>query len=360
MNKCLVLLKNGKYEFMSDDKIRKKLEDINIIMISTIGINSYIPVKPNKYMKFVSGFITYRLEEFYTDTDFNYYNSIYHEHKTIEFTSLSELYTIISSIDRIDFINYIEMDNDSSLYGFGFDIGYIEVGLYDSNKDLTYYKEIKIPNKNPSVTKNFKYYEIYDGLSDLFHTWCDKILPFRDYEGYIILDIMNKSYTYKNLPHGDSVFSIKDSIYMHEIIGIFNNISNSVLFVDHDMCTLMKKLDYIYLKIFAFDSNVKNRWEDISFPYYTFYESDMIALIVYIHYIVEGLIFLMTNDFFFNYEISDNGKNLEYKDDKDCIRTVRLEIGIQVENRKNEDVIVYDHNPYSDELFMEIKNKIGV
>lgn len=338
----LALMRDHSYRFMTDNDVKRDLNDIELLLVPIVGISSYIPVQPNEYLSMSHGYISYKLSDVYIETETNYYGEMRYKTRTIEIHSLSELYTVMHSINRVDFINMIQMEQDQ-LYGFMFDIAMIEVTLFDEKNQLIYYKKAKGKLiKSDGVITSYRYEDLYGEFSELTY-YIDMSVPFSELEDIIILDVEDKIWSTKR----SSTVGLKVKeldFYHHEIRGYRSNLTSTYAFIDRERYDLYTKIENLSLYLKPIDIDDR---DSVCYPYYVFWGEDIIIFVCFVHFIVDALLRLMTNQ-----------HDYLSKDKERSIIPIKLDIEIDTLNGKPV-VISYNHNPYTDEVYQDIIKTIG-
>lgn len=347
MKKIILLNKDHSIQIVKENKFKYN-KNIKYVLIPIVefDINSYLMLKPNKYMEFTKASV--EISMIYTNVDIyndEFYRDEFPKQKK-EFTSLIEFYNYIHTIDRLSYINHIINCQFS----------------YEKNLEIMNIKEINIilyNNKDIIYKLNF-----INELSIEFEEVMDESI--KDIKSIIkdIYKCKNKDLSEKILYISDhnNQWALKDDIKEDGIYTINLFHTNLLYFLDKNTITFLNKsiqsifvshylidLSDEYADILDFKSFIRNYDEDDEFEYDYFtillYSiNDYIEYFLYIDYInmmlrfiFEYIIFSETKsdfDIYFYIKIYlKNRKEIKVKFNKDTL--YNLKDIINIVERKN-------------------------
>lgn len=291
MDKILCLMYTGNYFFLTEKEIKKNLKAIQYILFPVRGIevNAYIPIiiKPiekifRKILNFSKIDIMYSLCIVTSDPEFNYATKTDIQKQKVTLYSLVDLYNILNSLDRLDYVNSIANTEDCLLYS-DYDIMDFQIYIYDDKGEIIYDKQVE---KKVVEISNRAYIQILKELRDIYPIYAELGSHPWKREFRFVMDIKNKIWIDVSEVDMKSIHLDDKMIY-----GYSNYSTMSVIFLDKEAYA-----DFIKMEAFGFDLIIDIDGIASNILYVAVSNEEAIHLVSYFSYVMKSIIRLCKND----------------------------------------------------------------
>jgi hypothetical protein len=209
MGKLILLNSNNECKSVSDKK-PIDYSNTKAILIPLEGLETHIVLKPHEYLNFTSAVVRYSIQIVSINSTDDLYNDIDQlDEVTIKTDSLVKFYSLINSLDRVDFTNSFvsEYDIYRDVDGSYIYIDHLSVTLYKGN-DVIYSSDYKAEK----VLYGFlgTHHDLRRSIKDIYNIYK------KNNKDYLI--IKNNQWKFSSKIEDDSLVGIRlletDSIYI--------------------------------------------------------------------------------------------------------------------------------------------------
>lgn len=233
--KLILFLKDNRCEYVTKWK-NSYAEETEFIGVPITGRNSYLMLKPSKYMNFKRAEITFRISYVCGGDDVGDFYNI-GDMVTKECDNFIDFFNVMHTINRIDVYKLLMKGNCNYIYedASSIQLDYFEIKLYDKNNLLTYSKFVS----EEDLFSGFITYEstFILPLKDVYH-------PYFGGLGKDFITIKNGKW---------KIVEKMSSSDPNKVYGIPLPYTYSFIFLNQEEVESLKLIDYIDYAIFSFE-----------------------------------------------------------------------------------------------------------